>query len=119
PIQKHSIDTGGLESLRQQFETAKTISYLLDPARDDAIPAHMHNTVPTGDWDVFLNTAEIVDFIGHDVAKLKKAGITVMLPKAWSAYETRAKVEARTPGDPADSSTQDRKSTRLNSSHVS
>lgn len=106
PIQKHSIDTGGLESLRQQFETAKTISYLLDPARDDAIPAHMHNTVPTGDWDVFLNTAEIVDFIGHDVAKLKKAGITVMLPKAWSAYETRAKVEARTPGDPADSSTQ-------------
>ncbi|BAC18073.1 SNF2 family N-terminal domain protein [Corynebacterium efficiens YS-314] len=106
PIQKHSLDTGGLESLRQQFETAKTISWLLDPARDDAIPAHEHNTVPTGDWDVFLNTAEIIDFIGHDVAKLKKAGITVMLPKAWSAYETRAKVEARTPGDPADSSTQ-------------
>ena len=105
PIQKQNIDSGGMESLRQQFETAKTISYLLDPARDDAIPAHEANIAQKGDWDIYLNTLEIVDFISHDVAKLKKAGITVMLPKAWSAYETRAQVEARTPGDPADSST--------------
>ncbi|MCK2200673.1 DEAD/DEAH box helicase [Corynebacterium callunae] len=105
PIQKGAIDSGGMEQLRNQFETAKTVTFLLDPARDDAMLAHSVDIVQKGDWDIFLTTAEIVDFITHDVAKLRKAGIPVMLPKAWSTYETRAQVEARTPGDPADSST--------------
>lgn len=104
-IQKGSIDSGGMEQLRSQYETAKTTSMLLDPAREDAMLGHMVDIAQNGDWDIFLTTEEIVNFISHDVAKLRKAGIPVMLPKAWSTYETRAQVEARTPNDAADSST--------------
>ena len=106
PIQKGQIDSGGMEQLRSQFETVKTASYLLDPAREDAMLGHMVDLPQRGDWDIFLTTEEIVSFISQDVAKLKKAGIPVMLPKAWSTYETRAHVETRTPGDAADTSTQ-------------
>lgn len=105
PIQKVSIDSGGMEQLRTQYETAKTISFLLDPARDDALLGHMVDQPANGDWDIFLRTVEIMDFIALDVPQLRKAGFSVLLPKAWSTHETRARVEARTPGDAADSAT--------------
>ncbi|WP_080795478.1 DEAD/DEAH box helicase [Corynebacterium pacaense] len=105
PILKHQLDTGGLETLREQYENAKAISVLLDPAREDAIRAFDVDLPRTGDWDLFLSTTEIVEFISGDVARLKKAGFTVMLPKAWSTYETRARIDTRSSEDPADSST--------------
>ncbi|WPF66991.1 MULTISPECIES: DEAD/DEAH box helicase [unclassified Corynebacterium] len=43
-----------------------------------------------GDWDVYLTTGQIVHFIAHDVPLLKRAGFTVMLPKAWASYDTKA-----------------------------
>ena len=38
--------------------------------------------------------------------KLQDAGYTVMLPKAWSAYETKARLETTEVGDPATGATQ-------------
>lgn len=48
-----------------------------------------------GDWDAFLSTEELVDFVGSAVPKLRRAGVAVMLPKSWTVAETRARLETR------------------------
>ena len=46
-----------------------------------------------------------MDFVTHDAAALRKAGFTVLLPKAWSHMETKAKLETTEVRDPADAAT--------------
>ena len=48
-----------------------------------------------GDWDVYVDTEDVVDFVSSDINNLRAAGFTVMLPRAWSQMETTARLETR------------------------
>lgn len=96
PIRVGELDRGSVEKLRQRQRRALEITPLLDPVTRPAV-----RDSGSGDWDVALTTEEIVDFIGRDVPRLKDAGFQVMLPKAWSNYETKARLETSEASDPA------------------
>ena len=104
PIRAEELDRGSVEKLRLAQRQAIAITDLLDPDKRTR-HAERHEE-RNGDWDVHLSTSEIVDFIGGAVPKLQDAGYTVMLPKAWSAYETKARLETTEVGDPATGATQ-------------
>ena len=104
PIRAEELDRSSVEKLRNAQRRAITISDRLDPALRTRGPERHEER--NGDWDVYLSTAEIVDFITHAVPQLQSAGFTVMLPKAWSAYETKARLETREIVDPAVGATQ-------------
>ena len=91
PIRVDELDRASVEKLRGAQRRAAEVSDLLDPALRTRFADYASRQA--GDWDVYLSTSEIVDFIGRDVAKLQAAGFTVMLPKAWSTYETKARLE--------------------------
>lgn len=105
PVRTDEVDRASVEKLRSSQRRAIDVSDLLDPSlrtrfgTDAGIdPAHREQA---GDWDVYLTTAEIVEFIARDVPKLKAAGFVVMLPKAWSTYETKARLETSEQTDAA------------------
>lgn len=100
PIRTRELDRGSVERLRERQRRALEITALLDPTQRPALPG-----IDSGDWDVALSTPEIVDFISRDVPRLKAAGFQVMLPKAWSNYETRARLETSEAGDPSTGAT--------------
>lgn len=50
-----------------------------------------------GDFDVFLTIDELLEFINDHVARLRNAGIVVLLPKAWSTQEAKARVNVSVP----------------------
>ena len=54
-----------------------------------------HDDANAGDWDVYVDTEDVVDFVSSDITDLRTAGFTVMLPRAWSQHETTAKLETR------------------------
>lgn len=104
PIRAEELDRGSVEKLRAAQRQAIAITDLLDP---DIRTRHAErHEERNGDWDVHLSTSEIVDFIGTAVPKLQDVGYTVMLPKAWSAYETKARLETTEVSDPAAGATQ-------------
>lgn len=101
PIRVGELDRGSVEKLRERQRRALEITPLLDPVARPSLPA-----AHSGDWDVALSTEEIVEFISRDVPRLKSAGFQVMLPKAWSNYETKARLETSETGDSNTGATQ-------------
>lgn len=99
PIRVEDLDRGSVEKLRESHRRAIGITELLDPVTHPKRAPEFSEA--EGDWDVYLSTAEIVDFISRDVARVQAGGFTVMLPKAWSAYETKARLETTEVSDPA------------------
>ncbi|WP_156230589.1 DEAD/DEAH box helicase [Corynebacterium occultum] len=95
PIRVADLDRGSIEKLRERHRHALEISSLLDPIQRPA-----PRGPGAGDWDVALTTAEIIEFISRDVPLLKNLGFNVMLPKAWSNYETKARLETSEYRDP-------------------
>ncbi|HAT1211686.1 DEAD/DEAH box helicase [Corynebacterium striatum] len=98
PIVLDQLDRGSVEKLRNSQRKALTLAPRL--RESSGIPDY-----DAGDWDVFLGTDDLVEFIAKDVSALKAAGFTVMLPKAWAHMETKAKLETREVRDPAEGST--------------
>ena len=98
PVRQEQLDRGSVEKLREArrhaFDVAPRLKYNSAPASRNA-----------GDWDVYLTTEQLVDFVTHDAAALRKAGFTVLLPKSWSHMETKAKLETTEVRDPADAAT--------------
>ncbi len=98
PVRQDQLDRGSVEKLREArrhaFDVAPRLKYNSAPASRNA-----------GDWDVYLTTEQLVDFVTHDAAALRKAGFTVLLPKSWSHMETKAKLETTEVRDPADAAT--------------
>ncbi|KQB83764.1 DEAD/DEAH box helicase [Corynebacterium oculi] len=106
PLRENRLDRGSIMQLDQMRQRAQEISPLLgSPVREEppsglsappgpaSCPPYtgaLSRVESAGDWDVYLPTAQIVHFIAHDVPLLKRAGFTVMLPKAWAAHETKA-----------------------------
>ncbi|RNE48426.1 DEAD/DEAH box helicase [Corynebacterium alimapuense] len=99
PIKVEELDRASVEKLRESQRRAIAVSELLDPAQRTRFAEYHSNQA--GDWDVHLTTAEIVDLVSRDVARLQAAGFNVMLPKAWSSYETKAHLETSEIRDPA------------------
>ncbi|WP_296132904.1 DEAD/DEAH box helicase [Corynebacterium sp. YSMAA1_1_D6] len=97
-VRQDQLDRGSVEKLRDArrhaFDVAPRLKYNAAPPDRGA-----------GDWDVFLTTDQLVEFISKDAAALRKAGFTVLLPKAWSRMETKAKLETREAHDPAEAAT--------------
>lgn len=108
PVRLAELDRGSIETLRAEQRKAVELTSLVDH--------HLHpmgatnyrrgNPQYEGDWDVYLNTDDIVTFIGKDAPKLRSNGFTVMLPKAWSTAETSAKLVTSEARDPAVAATQ-------------
>ncbi|GAB3939770.1 DEAD/DEAH box helicase [Corynebacterium tapiri] len=98
PVRLNLMDAASVEKLKESQERAITETSLVDPHRH---PMGATTYLPSvsgereGDWDVYLTTEEIMTFVAKDAPKLKRAGFTVMLPKAWSTAETTATVRAR------------------------
>ena len=107
PIHVADLDRGSIETLRDEqrraIETSSLVDHLRYPMAASGYVRRNHDI--EGDWDVYLNTDEIVTFIGKEASKLRRAGFTVMLPKAWTTAETTAKLETSEPRDPAVSAT--------------
>lgn len=100
PVRIADLDRGSIEKLRERHRQALETTPLLDAVQHPA-----PRSADSGDWDVMLSTAEIIEFISRDVPLLKSAGFTVMLPKAWSNYETKARLETSEHSDPTTGTT--------------
>ena len=98
PVKQEQLDRGSVEKLRDARRHAFDVAPRLKYNSGQASPYG-------GDWDVYLSTEQLVDFVTHDAAALRKAGFTVMLPKSWSHMETKAKLETVEAHDPAEGST--------------
>ena len=98
PIRVDQLDARSVEKLRDSQRRAIGIAPALNPSSSRPAPRWYDNA---GDWDVYLSTDALVQFIGSDVSALKAAGFTVMLPKAWAQAETKAQLETREVTDPA------------------
>src|SRR5699024_3361543 len=68
---------------------AISISPRLDP-NNSRTPAYFDEGA--GDWDVYLDTTALVEFVSTDATALKGAGYTVMLAKAWTQMAASAKL---------------------------
>ena len=98
PVKQEQLDRGSVEKLRDARRHAFDVAPRLKYNSGQASPYG-------GDWDVYLSTEQLVEFVTHDAAALRKAGFTVMLPKSWSHMETKAKLETVEAHDPAEGST--------------
>lgn len=108
PVREENFDSGTVELLRQSLRRAVTVSPMVDAAQHPRPAGGPGPESPAqrGDWDVYLTTEEIVDFVAREAAKLRTAGFSVMLPRAWSTQETTARLETSEVTDPAVSATQ-------------
>ena len=106
PVRAGQLERGTLELARDKQARAVKIAPLLDVAsygvdapRAVAVPVDLYTESPgegrVGDWDVYLSTSQIVDFVSRDAARLREHGVTVMLPKAWASFEAHAHLETR------------------------
>ncbi|AWB82139.1 ATP-dependent helicase [Corynebacterium yudongzhengii] len=103
PIRVRELDVGSVEQLRAAQRRAIQVTDMVDDLRHPrtkfAYPGF--NPESEGDWDVYLTTSEIVTFISKEVPKLQRRGFDVMLPKAWTAQETKAKLVTSSADDAA------------------
>lgn len=96
PVRLDELDRGSVEKLRDAQTRALTIAPALNPARSLPPTGYFADA---GDWDVFVSTDTLVNFISNGAEALRKAGFSVMLPKAWAQLETTATVDTRSLDD--------------------
>ena len=89
PVKEGRIDRSSMEKIKESRRRAISISPRLDPS-SSRTPAYFDEGA--GDWDVYLDTTALVEFVSEDAAALKAAGYTVMLPKAWTQMAASAKL---------------------------
>ncbi|WKD57858.1 ATP-dependent helicase HepA [Corynebacterium capitovis DSM 44611] len=104
PVNVMDYDAQTVHMLRHDMARAGEVSSVVEAGRRPRQP-WTSATGDEGDWDLYLTSDEIVRFVSQDAAKLRRAGFSVMLPRAWSAAETRAQLHVASQADPHDSST--------------
>lgn len=105
PIRTAQLDQSSVELLRKSQREAVRVSPILEPNVDPVDRQRRQAEDPdAGDWDVYVDTSRIVDFVSEDINNLRAAGFTVMLPRAWSRMETTAKLETREVNEKANTS---------------
>lgn len=105
PIRIDQLDQSSVELLRKSQREAIKVSPILEPNLDPVERERRREEDPAaGDWDVYVDTASIVDFVSEDIKKLRAAGFTVMLPRAWSHMETTARLDTREINEKANTS---------------
>ncbi|MEY8208659.1 DEAD/DEAH box helicase [Corynebacterium sp. MNWGS58] len=105
PIRTAQLDQSSVELLRKSQREAVRVSQILEPNVDPVDRQRRQAEDPdAGDWDVYVDTSRIVDFVSEDINNLRAAGFTVMLPRAWSRMETTAKLETREVNEKANTS---------------
>ncbi|MDY3126629.1 MAG: DEAD/DEAH box helicase [Corynebacterium sp.] len=106
PVCENQFDTIAVQTLRESRRRAIAISPKLSPEQGNTATSFSSQGgafsaagfeaegigSETGDWDVYLRTDDLVDFVTHDVPALQKAGFAVLLPKAWTHMSTRARL---------------------------
>ena len=102
PIRTSQLDRTSVERLRDVRRRAIEIAPRLAQENSREPDRYDDNA---GDWDVYLSTEDLLQFVGTDAAALRTAGINVMLPKAWSQMETTATLETREADSGADGAT--------------
>ncbi|WP_257161582.1 DEAD/DEAH box helicase [Corynebacterium cystitidis] len=106
PIRMAELDPSSTEklksSLRRAIEITSRVDATVHPPLSGGVEGDPANV---GDWDTYLSTEQIVEFVQHDASALRAAGFAVMLPRAWSTAETTAKLHVAHAHDPADDAT--------------
>lgn len=108
PIMLSHYDSATKERLKALRREAILVAPILEKQGTDS------NVTPTqlfelqreegaGDWDCYVTTDQLVDFIGDAAARLKSRGFNVLLPRSWDQQETKAHLRL---SDPAEASTQ-------------
>ncbi|MCU9519296.1 DEAD/DEAH box helicase [Corynebacterium sp. ES2794-CONJ1] len=92
-----------LEAMRRELSFVSR--YFSTEQTPHAHPTTRLNDGQGGDFDIYLSTVDLVDFIATDIKRLREAGYTIFLPKAWSNQDTKATVKVSA----ASESTGDRK----------
>ncbi|GGG77707.1 DEAD/DEAH box helicase [Corynebacterium pelargi] len=101
PLLLREHDREVVAFLREQYQKMLKLSPVLDYRRELPAGTHMvYSQSTVGDWDSAITTDELARFVQHDVEKLSRAGITVLLPKAWTARKEQAKASVRVAGGP-------------------
>lgn len=96
PIRTDQLDQSSVELLRRSHLQAIRVAPMLEPNLDPVERIRRREAdANAGDWDVYVETEQIVDFVGSAINDLRAAGFAVMLPRAWSQMETTAKLETR------------------------
>lgn len=102
PVRFHQLDPATRKHVEKHYEKVSSIAPVL---ADEAGRSHARTAVEpvamseSSDLDVSLTTEQMVAFITNDVTRLRDAGFTVLLPKAWSVYEPKLRLDLREPGD--------------------
>ncbi|WP_257182778.1 DEAD/DEAH box helicase [Corynebacterium cystitidis] len=106
PIRMAELDPSSTEklksSLRRAIEITSRVDATVHPPLSGGVEGDPANV---GDWDAYLSTDQIVEFVQHDASALRAAGFAVMLPRAWSTAETTAKLHVALAHDPVDDAT--------------
>lgn len=104
PVRQLDYDGQTAQKLRSELQRAIAASDLVDPVRHPR-PQYVPAPADEGDWDVYLTSDEIVRFAETEATRLRMADFAVMLPKAWTTAETKAKLHVARDENPYDSST--------------
>lgn len=105
PVRQADFDGQTAQTLRAELSRAIEATPLVDP------DVHGRTLGPgpmgpgEGDWDVFLSTDELAEFVTSAAAHLRARGFAVMLPKAWTTAQTTSKLNVTRHQDPHDSAT--------------
>ncbi|WP_018295818.1 DEAD/DEAH box helicase [Corynebacterium lubricantis] len=104
PIRLGELDPQTTERLKSSLRRAIDVTSRVDGVRHPRL-TYADDDRNVGDWDAYLSTDDIVEFMQKDVTKLKAHGFTVMLPRAWSTAEVSSKLRVTDPDSGADAST--------------
>ncbi len=104
PVLLHEYDAQTAQRLRSELQRASQVTDLADPVRHPR-PHYLPPESDEGDWDLYLTTEDIARFVRTEAAKLRNHNFAVMLPKAWTTMETKAKLHVTRDIDPYDAST--------------
>ncbi|MCP1387355.1 DEAD/DEAH box helicase [Corynebacterium sp. TA-R-1] len=104
PVRQYDFDGQTAQRLRSELTRAISVTDLVNPVMHPK-PAAVPESPEDGDWDIYLTLEEIGDFVTNEASRLRSAGFTVMLPRAWAKAETRSKLTVSRPANPYDSST--------------
>lgn len=104
PVRQHDYDGQTAQRLRSELARAVAATDLVDPARHPH-PLGVQGGPDDGDWDIYLTADEIAEFVRAGASRLRAVGFAVMLPKAWTTAETRAKLHVTREQNPYDTST--------------
>ncbi len=105
PVRLADYDGQTAQTLKEELARAIEASPLVDPDIHGRTPGPFSPNPGESDWDVFLTTDEIAQFVTSAASNLRARGFAVMLPKAWTTAETTSKLKVTRRDDPHDSAT--------------